>query len=239
MGTTRLYFATTSPAVSPTFGGPGWFYTWDGTGSAFRGLLTPTKSVTALVASGAISNAGSALGKNLGLQATSEPLAAQTIPGTTFLKGQCLFTENAAGNNIDLTWLAVYTVSNDGATYHKTLLSLNAYGSTTEFSVLSTYTDRILCVGATYDVATYGSEGGDIVITDGDRLVVEVGAGSAAGGSAGSYRMKYGDTGTDLPDADEAQTTDGVPWIEMDYTLVFQAGGTVLDPLGQAGFFGI
>lgn len=236
---TRLYWPITSPSVSPTFGlGPSSFgIAWGSTGSAVRCKLTPTKEATVITPSGAISYPGGT-NSHMALQAVSEPLAAQTILGTDTCKGQLLFSEANAAHNIDLTWMALYLVSNDGSTYRKTLMSLNAYGSTTEFAVLSTYQNRILSIAGTYSFATYGSEGGDIAVTDGDRLVVEIGASSFTGGTAGSYRMKYGDDATDLPDGDESQTTDGAGWIELTTDLVFQSAYTPLDPMGAMGFFG-
>lgn len=237
---TRFYFpASTAADVSPAFNGA-----WSTTSKAVRRKCVATKGSSAITIGTTIDLSGVAGNYALDRQYVSDPLAAQTILAATTVHGSVAMGEFEAADNIDATAINVFIVSNDGATLRGELLGWNAYGTFgSEFSVAATaYRNVILAVSATFNVGTYGTGldgGGNLVVQDGDRLVIEIGAGNTTVGSGPNFATKWGENATDLPADDETTTTDGAGWLEISQTLTFQTAGTAIDPMGAMGFFGI
>ncbi len=142
-------------------------------------------------------------------QYVSDPLAAQTILAATTFTAQLMVREFALSDNVDTGLMCVRLVSNDGSTVRATLWSMGGYGT-----VASEFINNATCRNFTFgngtgDCGTYGdSGGGNYTVTDGDRLVLEIGYNiNASLGTTPQAAAKYGENATDLP-ANDTQTTD-------------------------------
>jgi hypothetical protein len=137
----RLYYATTTPAISPTQSA-----SWTITSTFVRGQLSSAKRNTALVLTTRVKTAADVHDQNrLVLQCVSRPLRAQTITGT--VKGQMLVSESngAVGGH---SQMIVRVLSKDGSSVTGTLYAgVTATGEgadpTSEWAV-TTLTNRAL-----------------------------------------------------------------------------------------------
>lgn len=201
---------------------------WDKTSGADRLRMVTTKG-----SSGNANRSTSAFSWSSDLdvlvrQYVSDPIDAQTITGTVEGVLQC--REAIAGLD-QRAQLVVRVVSNDGTVVRGTLLALDTGSLASEFSDTAEQS-RYFPKGST------GATVSSVAAQAGDRIVVEVGYRQHGFGLALLYyaffgfgwgRMRFGETGSDLPQ-NETQTTDGAPWIEFSFNIAFQAGGTPEPP---------
>lgn len=210
---TRFYFpALTEAPVSPAFGG------WGETDGALRRKMVTTKGTSAI--SEGTSHSWTAGQTQLDRQYVSDPIAAQTISGTA--KGQLMCREFDAADNASFR-LRLFVVSADGSVERGTLLALGSYVGT-EFDP-SNITNRKLADGDALS---------SVAALSGDRIVLEIGFGDAAGTTPGA-QCRYGEDAADLPE-DETQTTIGAGWFELSGTIVLQGlAGTVAAAASVSG----
>jgi len=146
----------------------------------------------------------------------SAPLAAQTILSTTTIKGQFQALESNAGNNLSLA-VKVYIANGTTGALESSLLALTRLGSEAYTSI------RNLTLPAT---ALNGS-GGNVTVTDGQRLVLEIGVGGLPVATTGTQNhrasLRWGETAAsgDLPINESEVGTGYRPWVEFsnDITL--------------------
>lgn len=221
----RLYFpASTAAAVSPAFNG-----FWSSTTGAVRRELAITKGTSAIAAGSTISF-GAATDFVLDRQYVSPPMKAQTIVGSTTIKMQLMTREYDLADNVDYVITSVRVFSNDGTTEKANLLNFAGYGTVGNEFINNATHRNCVAINGTWDISTNGDYGGgDYVVDEGDRLVVDIGYGINSGsGTTPQASAKWGENASDLPE-DDTQTTDGAPWIEFSQSILFQAGsgGTV------------
>jgi len=158
-----------------------------------------------------VAKANTAATNALMRQYISKPLAgSQTISGT--VKGTVRCSESGVNDNLDRVWMKLILVSNDGSTLRGAFLNLGGYGPQNEW-------DTTLEARRIADGDSITSQ----AVTDGDRIILEIGEYNTNAGSGVSGDMSFGDdSGTDLGDNETDQTAYN-PFIEFSYTIAFQA----------------
>lgn len=209
---TRCYLPSSgAAAVSPAFDA-----SWTDTSGADRIGLQLTKIASAMTTKSVTTGldvAGAV--QRLARQYVGPPMQAQTISGT--VKGQLRALESGASVNYDGCYVALYVVSNDGSTVRGALLDFGDYdanGGVTEFSTSLKNREFIAA----------GSEILTLAVSDGDRIVLEVGGANEINNSllAGSFGFSFGDdSGTDLPE-NTTETNAYNAWIEFSQTILVQ-----------------
>ena len=201
----RFYLpASGTAAVSPTISAD-----WEHS-SAIRRPMSTTKGSTALVSTAYTPDGADHLvnGDALHVQFVSDRLSAQTIAAQTVslsIKGLMAHANNAQF----LTWkLFIWTAAD---AVGPTLLAIRR-DATAYTTTLINRTDSATTTGVT--------------VSDGDRLVLEIGTGgtpTAAGGTQGhNATLRWGESGaTDAPANDTATSTTENPWLEFANTLLF------------------
>jgi hypothetical protein len=206
---TRFYFPTAdAAAVSPSFDS-GWTYTAE----AVRRAMTTTRPTAASGFGATIGPwSGTAGDKALDRQYVSGPLAAQRISGTVKAYFSAFQGDNA--DNVDQGILKIAVVSRDGATLRGTLLALGSHGPTTEL-IGGSLRNKAFADGDALD---------DLVIEEGDRLVVELGWSNSTAGTTPEATIFYGGT-SGLSDAEESEAVfvARVGWLEFSDDLVFES----------------
>jgi hypothetical protein len=134
-------------------------------------------------------------------QYVTPPLVAQTIASQT-IKFQIRGAENHTGNNM-FTALHIRVVNNGGTADIGTILALTR--DATEV-VLTTLTNRLFSATST-----------SLVVSEGDRLVFEVGTGGdpAATSNGHDSDLRIGDVAASDLAEDDTSTADNNPWIEF------------------------
>ncbi len=218
----RFYFPASEAAdVSPAFD-----ISWTDTDDAVRRKLAITKGSSAIAVGSTVSFTQTDFA--LDRQYVSPPMTAQTILGSTVAKMQLMVREFDAADNVDYVIVSLSVVSNDGTTLKHNLLNFAGYGTVgTEFINNATCRNSI-CITNSWTFGGNGSSGGgDYVIDDGDRLVLEVGYGlNTSLGTTPQAAAKWGENATDLPE-DDSQTTDGAGWLEFSNPVEFQGSAGV------------
>lgn len=170
-------------------------------------------------------------------QFISGPLAAQTITGN--VKGQMEFRESDAAGN-DRAQIIIRVVSNDGTTVRGTLLAIDtaAIGSD-EFASGGFWVNRKIPRGGSVALTNIGA------LTDGDRLVIEIGSRHTAATTTqnvearvGSYKASSAGAETDLPE-DVTTNINNAPWIEFSNAITLsttKGNGELLRKFPAAGF---
>jgi hypothetical protein len=139
----------------------------------------------------------------------SEPLVAQSIASGTIITCSIRCSEDNLKNNLSLHWI-IRLLQNDGVTYRSNIFAFNNDGL--EFATsLTSRADSITL-------------GGAVAVSDGDRLVIEMGIGGdpASGGGSHNSTISIGETsaGADL-DASDADTGADNPWVNFSNSLTF------------------
>jgi hypothetical protein len=208
---TRFYLpawgAATASPVSPAFDAG-----WEKTGGVApqRVRMNTYPLGTAITAAAFVVN-GVNLSDTLFFQYVSPPLTVQTISGT--VKGMIGVRETNLTDNYNPAFVA-RVVSNDGATFRGTLLSV--FGGGTEFPITTDSTVKFPA-GWTSPGTTLSS----VAAQEGDRIVVDLGL-TETSTSVANARIEVGDPNT-LADYSETEGgTGGRPWIEFSADLVFQ-----------------
>jgi len=221
---TKLWFPLTTAAavsVTPDAG-------WETTAGFVSRVLVSTKGSSTLTDESAYT---STTGQDaLHRQYISFPMDAgiDFLIASTGITCQLMAKESATNDNAT-NRLGIRIVSRDGSTVRATILPIGANGVTTEFNT-SNRSKIFANTGTAVDYTT----------VDGDRLVVEIGH-NDAGGASISTTINWGETGTDLTQGNETQTT-GNGWVNFTNTITFQAESqnqTVLPGVGalaSAGF---
>lgn len=205
---TRLYLANRADSRTPAFDA-----SWEKTTGAGRRTLLTEPQGNALT-TGTIAANGTNGNDTLLVQFISPPLSgAQTISsgGAGTVKGQCRFSESAAGLDAR-TQIVIKVFQSDMTTVRGTLFAGDAGALANEWA--TALTNRKM-------PRTAGSALTQVNAQDGDVIVVEVG-GRQHATAAGNMSIRYGDSAAgDLPE-NETATTDDNPWIEFSDTLTFQ-----------------
>ncbi len=205
---TRVYFPNSLAApVAPAFG-----TAWTHASSGERYGLTREKTDAGLVVGRTMNGSGAAMSL-LDRQYVSDPLAAQSLPGTTWVKGQLMVREFAVTDNMDEVWLRLALVDSAGTTELTQLKSLQNWGPTSEF--INNATLRNFTITASTAVNSWA-------IAEGSRLVLELGYRNSAAGTTPQAAARWGSPAavSDLPE-NGTDTASGVAWIEVSETLVF------------------
>ncbi len=208
---TRFYLPI---SVMPSSVAPAYSASWEETSSSNRYRLynfpTTSSSGTTIVATHSVASVGDVLVA----QFISEPLAAQTITGTT--KGIIRVLESASANDCRAQ-MVMKVVSNDGSTTRGTLLAEDAGALSNEFPI-TTLTNRKFPL----NWAGAGTALGSVAAQDGDRLVIEIGARFHVATTSITASFRIGDDSS-LSDAaeNETATTNTRSWIELSQDLIF------------------
>jgi hypothetical protein len=140
----------------------------------------------------------------------SRSLAAQTIASGTVITGSVQISEDNAKNNLSLHWI-IRLLQSDGTTYRSNVVAF-ADDATEAYSSLRS-------------VAFTATLGGNVSVTAGDMLVIELGVGGdpASGGGSHNSTLRIGETsgGADLEYTDADASTTAIPWINFSQTLVY------------------
>jgi hypothetical protein len=217
---TRFYFSSvTAPNISAPAAEAGWGHS-SGTAGPNALRATTTKDGSAMTTMGHAYDSSDHIVNTdaLGFVFISDSLTSQSIANNR-IKAQFRCDEaNVTGNNLFLT-LKMYLISSAGAA-GSTLMPLTRTSSL-EFAQTNP-TNRTFNVVMT---------GGPYSVADGDRIVIEVGAGglptSGVGTQGHNFEMSIGsDNATDLPE-DETTTAANNPWLSFGTdTLTFRTGST-------------
>ena len=205
---TRFYLPSTLAAdITPVYTHQA---SWNEVTSAVRRKMVTVKNGAAM-GDMAVLKADTAATNSLLRQYISRPLAgSQTISGT--IKGTIRCKESGSNDNLNRVWSKVLLVSNDGTTLRGAFLNLGGYGPVNEYNTV--LEARRIADG---DAITSQA------VTDGDRIIFEVGIYNTASGSGITGTMSFGDdSATDLGDNETDQTAYN-PFIEFSYTIAFQA----------------
>lgn len=212
---TRWYFPFTgAAAVSPTFGA-----SWGVTTNAIRRALVTTRINSAVTAVAGVADA--ATGGQLLYQGVSAPLAAQTLTGS--FKGQ-VFGVGVGGAPGSLA-VRVAKCSNDGSTVTeiKAFTTSSQSGTGAPPDINTTAQNRRFEEGNDDFVLNFT----DIAISDGERLILEVGYQDNSTNVSRSINLYFGDdSGTDLPEDETTTTATYNPWLEFTHDFTFQGAGS-------------
>lgn len=210
---TRFYYeATTDPGITPAFDS-----NWTTTAAAVRRKMRLTQDAATETLSGTLG--GAAGNTALAVQLISDPLQAQTFPGSGFVlthigsRGR----ELAGTDNINKRYRILKVISNDGTVERATLAVFATPGATTELSTT-----------LSGQVHTSGGQLTAYTCVDGDRLLLEIGYGESSTGTTPNWQMVIGGTGTDHASGSTANndTTGTVPWWELAIDVAFLPSGT-------------
>lgn len=196
-----------NPPVGQAFSG-----FWTSTAEATRSKMTTSKYPLTAIGTGHQLNLGAtASSKSLDVQFISDPLwGAQRITGT--VSGQMMAREFATTDNVNAVVTALYVINNRGGTLRGVLLTSGMYAgidSNGEFVNNATHRSTNMFEGNTVTAVN---------ALDGDRICLEVGYNVAVGGGTSPQATaKYGTSATDLPMANESQTSDGTPWFQFNH----------------------
>jgi hypothetical protein len=201
---TRFYFPASGSTtrIRPTLD-----TIWSGTSLVSYHQMRTIKGRSPIV-TGAIINAtnGNANCKDLDRVYVSPALwGNQVVSG--ICSGQLMTREYVSNDNMDQIHMKAYITSNNGGTVRGTMLSLANRGPTTEFTTAVTHQNKSIITGK----ANFNTVTG----FDGDRIVLEIGYASSAGGTTPQSSARWGENGPDLPSNNELQTTDGAGWVEF------------------------
>jgi hypothetical protein len=204
---TRIYLPNTGAAViNPTFG------TWTETTGADR-IQAVTTRISSVMTNKVQAHAATAANSTfLSRQYVIGPLAGQTYAAST-IKGTIRVLESAANDNLDAMRLLVRVVAPDATNFRGTIYG-PTNGTVLEFNT-TLRAKRLATGGATTQV----------VITEGDYLVIDIGTTNTTIGVSLSDTISYGDdSATDLGD-NETDTTALNPFIELAANLIFLSRG--------------
>lgn len=201
---TRIYLPSSgAAAISPAFHGD-----WEDTsiGARLAGVTAPVSSAMSTVEF-LDSGPGSLSNKDvLFRQYVVGPVSAQTIAAQT-VKWQIRAQEGNSVNNM-FTAIVIRAFASNGTTLRGTLLALTR--DNTEMATAA-LTNRAFSATTTA-----------VAVSDGDYLVIEIGAGGTpSGGGSGSFgqghdsRLRIGDAAASDLAEDDSSTTDDNPWIEF------------------------
>jgi len=140
----------------------------------------------------------------------SRPLAAQTILNGTVITGSMQASEDNAKNNLSLHFI-IRLLQSDGTTYRSTIIA---------------FTDDVTEANSSLrSLAFTATLGGDVAVTAGDMIVIELGIGGdpASGGGSHNSTMRIGETtsGTDLAYTDADTSATAIPWVDFSQTLTY------------------
>lgn len=208
---TRFYFdrLLTAP-ISPTVNAA-----WNITSTNTYTMIFPSKSQFSLLTTGVsiTSGASGAASPKTLLSGTliSQPLVAQTIASGSTISMQMRLAKNGS-TQVTNGLVYIRYCNEDGTNIQEigNVASTNLPGNTT-------LTNRTFSF-------TLGS---NITLTDGQRLIFEVGQNYTSGVATtitGSFSSAIQSNTTDLP-VDNTTTTALLPWIEFSQTLKFRYGG--------------
>jgi len=212
--TTRLYFSLDSlAAIAPSSWSTGWNKT---SGTAANRELTLQNNVDTsalvLITNTGVGTSGqfTAIFRNI-----SPSLKAQTISGS--LKGQFVAFENAAGDNYTLA-VAVKVIKADG-TDRGILLAVSASDdtSTTPPENATSNTNRHIRDAAEATSLSLSS----LAVSDGDRIVVELGFRQASTSTNVGGVMRGRGTGIDTDLPENESTANGIGWVEFSNNVLF------------------
>ncbi len=197
---TGLGTAPISPAFSTE---------WGVTGSAERAALLLTSGQTAITSKTTASNTSVAWVLNR--QYISAPLAAQTISGT--ISGQVRGnSSNAAA--VHSSAVSVRYLSNDGTTIRGTGLPIGSGSS----AFTTTLTNRITPTGTTLT---------NVAVSEGDRIVIEIGARQNASSSNRTATQSFGNNAASDLAFEQTGTAALNPWISFSSNIKFLNSGTI------------
>ena len=216
---TRLYLPSTgtagaSPAVDAA---------WDFSVSAFIRRATVEDKISSAFATISLDgNTDSNDTDYCYVQYVSDPIAAQTISAQTVDWVVSLFEENARANQY--LSMCIRVVSGDGSTVRGTVVALRRDGTELGTSQSSRY-DSVTST--------------QVVASDGDRIVIEIGTGGnpevGAGGDSHDSDVRIGDnSATDFGESG-SETSDYCGWVEFANTITFASAeitGTLDKTLG-------
>jgi hypothetical protein len=200
----KFYLPTGGAApISPAFD-TGWNINTNGD----RISLSFSTGATALTSK--TTAASASIGWNLQRQYVSPPMAAQTIAG--FVSGQLRSNCSVAGGVLS-TALTIKYFSNDGTVLRGTGLALKS--GTSAFT--TTLTNRFIPNSGNLT---------SVALSEGDRIVIEVGARQNAAVSS-TYTENFGNNAaTDLA-IEQTGTAALNPWISFSQSLKFLSSGTI------------
>ncbi len=204
---TRFYLPSTGTAGAS----PAVCTSWDFSVSAFIRRATVTTKISSAFATISLDgNTDSNDTDYCYVQYVSAPIAAQTISAQTVDWVVSLFEENARANQY--LAMCIRVVSGDGSTVRGTVVALQRDGTELGTSQASRY-----------DSATSTQ----VVASEGDRIVIEIGTGGnpevGAGGDSHDADVRIGDnSATDFGESG-GETSDYCGWVEFANTITFQA----------------
>lgn len=207
---TRFYFPFVTPSdVTPATNG-----VWNQTGDSHDRKLVLTKVASAPLgeffapnAVGWLSNQTTRLGRYV-----SDPMPAGISFNAVTVLSYCQTWEIAAADNCR-SRLEVYIVDLAGSTVQHTLLAIADYSTGTEWSVLPTIRNKAFADGDTV--------AGSYTTVAGDRLVVVLGGGNAAGTSPEGAIEVGNDSAIADCEQNETGTATRTSWIEFSNDIIF------------------
>jgi hypothetical protein len=213
----RLYLSTTAtPDVSPGFDGG-----WTSSASGVRYQCSPTNGASAMATSGLVSVTSGAGNHSLCVQFVSPPLAAQTLSGT--VSAIMMENEGAANDNINRPYMSIRVVQSDGTTIRGTILALGIQ--------TGAYTTEITTTAATTTFANAASLS-SLAVSEGDRLVIEMGYGLSATGTTPNFQLRWGESaGSDGTIGTNGSTTDINGFVEFSAAIVWSLNQSFNDTL--------
>lgn len=202
---TRFYFPATG--VPPIIQTPSAFWNDATEGETIR--MKTTKGNSTIAIGNIIDLATTQNSKDLDRQFISDPLwGNQVIQGT--VSGQLMVREYATTDNVNAIIASIRVISNKGGTVRGTCLNSGIWGgidSNGEFVNNASHRNKIIFSGNSMSPITG---------LDGDRICLEIGYNVAAGGGTSPQASaKWGENAPDLPSNNEAQTSDGAGWFQM------------------------
>lgn len=223
---TRFYLPYTgAAAVSPTFGAG-----WGVTTNAIRRAIVTTRISSAVTAVNGVANA--ATGNQLLYQGVSAPLAAQTLTGS--FKGQVFGVATGGAPGALAVRVAKCAGDGSGVTEIKAVTYSASTGTAAPPDYNTTAQNRRMEEGVDDFVLDFTN----VSISDGDRLIVEIGYVDNTANVTRAVNLYFGDdSGTDLPEDETTTTATYNPWIEFTADISFQTAGqtaTLTDTLSVA-----
>jgi len=203
---TRFYLPSTGAAdISPAFE-TGW--TENSGADRLKAVLARNSSAMADKTAALSVSAGTRLLRQF---VSADSLNAQTIAVGT-VKGTMRVVESSSNDNILQATLSIRVVDGTGNTYRTpAVIAKGQYGPSTEWNWSGVRTARRIADG---DATA------QVVISAGDRLVIELGYYVASGTSISGTAVFGDDSGTDLGD-NETDTAAYNPFVELSNTLTW------------------
>jgi hypothetical protein len=216
---TRFYLpATGTPGATPAFDA-----SWEVTSGGDRAPAVTTRSGTSLGRVSYPETTATNPADVSGRQFVSAPLAAQTISGTFSLVVYCAEGNGAANMSLQAV---LRVVSGDGSTVRGTLYAGHSAANNATPGALG---EEMPTPGAAATRIMSAVALSSVVVQDGDRLVVEIGA-RAANSVTTSYAtfLQWGDpaSGSDYALTSGLTDATGIPWVELSQVLNFAGSGT-------------